>query len=83
MRVRIADNGRGFTGKFDQLGKLFVRHARNSGTGAGLYIARQLLKRMNSELSFHPGDSGGFVAELSFPAAATNGRLVQTVGDEL
>ena len=83
LRVRIADNGRGFTGKFDQLGKLFVRHARNSGTGVGLYIARQLLKRMNSELSFHPGESGGFVAELSFPAAATSGRLVQTVGDEL
>jgi signal transduction histidine kinase len=83
LGVKVTDNGCGFNGNFDQLGKLFVRHARNSGTGVGLYIARQLLKRMNSELSFHPGDSGGFVAELSFPAAPAKGRLPQTVGDEL
>lgn len=83
LSVKVADNGRGFTGDFDQLGKLFVRHARNSGTGVGLYIARQLLKRMNSMLSFHPSETGGFVAELSFPAEFTHRRLPQTVGGEL
>lgn len=83
LRVKVADNGRGFTGNFDQLGTLFVRHSQNSGSGVGLYIARQLLKRMNSVLSFRPGDSGGFVAELSFPGASTHRRLPQAVGDQL
>ena len=84
LRVKVADNGRGFAGNFDQLGTLFVRHARNSGTGVGLYIARQLLKRMDSRLSFHPGDDGGFVAEVSFPAASPNQRMPEAVvGDHL
>jgi signal transduction histidine kinase len=84
LRIKVADNGRGFAGNFDQLGNLFVRHARNSGTGVGLYIARQLLKRMNSKLWLHPGASGGFVAEISFPAMPTTQRMPEAVvGDHL
>lgn len=83
LSVKVADNGRGFTGDFNQLGKLFVRHTRNSGTGVGLYIARQLLKRMNSMLSFHPSETGGFVAELNFPCESTERGLPQAVGGEL
>jgi len=67
ITVRVADNGRGFQGDVSQLGKLFVRHARGSGSGVGLYISRQLIKRMNSVLNFTPGEDGGFVAELDFP----------------
>jgi two-component system, OmpR family, phosphate regulon sensor histidine kinase PhoR len=69
MCVRIADNGSGFAGDFKQLGKLFVRHARGSGSGVGLYISRQLGLRMNSTLEFSRGDDGGFVAELGFASA--------------
>jgi signal transduction histidine kinase len=83
LRLRITDNGHGFTGNFDDLGKLFVRHARDSGSGVGLYIARQLLTRMNSGLSFYPGDHGAFVAELSFPVVSGNKGLPQTVQGEL
>lgn len=67
--VRVSDNGSGFAGDFKQLGKLFVRHARGSGSGVGLYISGQLAKRMNSTLSFYGGDNGGFVAELTFTSA--------------
>jgi len=67
LSVRVADNGRGFAGDVTQLGKLFVRPARGSGSGVGLYISRQLAKRMNSALNFARGDDGGFVAELNFP----------------
>jgi two-component system, OmpR family, phosphate regulon sensor histidine kinase PhoR len=68
LNVRIEDNGCGFQGDFDQLGKLFVRHARGSGSGVGLYISRQLAKRMNARLDFRRGHNGGFVAELDLPA---------------
>ena len=66
MCLRIADNGSGFPGDFKQLGKLFVRHSRGSGSGVGLYISRQLALRMNSTLNFSRGADGGFVAEMGF-----------------
>lgn len=68
LLLRVADNGSGFRGDFTQLGKLFVRHARGSGSGVGLYISRQLANRMNATLSFAPRAEGGFVAELNLPS---------------
>lgn len=70
LSVRLTDNGNGFQGDVNQLGKLFVRHTRGSGSGVGLYIARQLLKRMRGAISFRGGSGGGFVAELELPEAA-------------
>ena len=67
LSVRLTDNGKGFQGDVDQLGKLFVRHTRGSGSGVGLYIARQLLKRMRGAIGFRSASAGGFVAELDFP----------------
>lgn len=66
--LHVVDNGRGFKGDFKQLGRLFVRHARGSGSGVGLYISRQLLMRMNANLSFAPEPAGGFAAELNLPS---------------
>jgi signal transduction histidine kinase len=67
--VRVADNGRGFAGDYKQLGQLFVRHARGSGSGVGLYIVRQLIKRMNGHIEFAKSADAGFVAQFSLPAA--------------
>ena len=65
--VRIADNGQGFSGDFSQLGKLFVRHGRGSGSGVGLYIVRQLVKRMNGSIEFESRAEPGFVARFELP----------------
>ena len=73
--VCVTDNGNGFQGDFDQLGKLFVRHTRGSGSGVGLYIVRQLVKRMNGTISFTRGSPGGFRAEMNFPNAAGPGGV--------
>lgn len=67
--VRLSDNGQGFHGDPNQLGKLFVRHTRGSGSGVGLYIVRQLVKRMNGTAQFSDFGSSGFLAELNFPSA--------------
>ena len=73
--VRVRDNGHGFHGDPDQLGKLFVRHTRGSGSGVGLYIVRHLVKRMNGAISFTDASSSGFLAELNFPNAGTSNSL--------
>jgi len=68
--IAIADNGQGFSGDFKHLGRLFVRHGRGSGSGVGLYIVRQLVKRMNGDIQFENETHGGFVARFDLPVAA-------------
>src|ERR1051326_7077139 len=68
-RVTFADNGRGFQGDLSKLGKLFVRHARSSGSGVGLYIVQRLAKAMNGGIKFCSDEVSGFVAGLELPLA--------------
>ena len=77
LNLRVADNGRGFQGDLNQLGKLFVRHARGSGSGVGLYISRQLARRMNARINFAHGQDGGFVAELDLPGEAERSEIAE------
>jgi signal transduction histidine kinase len=67
VMVTVVDDGKGFKGDLSQLGKLFVRHARSSGSGVGLYIVRQLLRGMNGTILFRNGSESGLVAELELP----------------
>jgi signal transduction histidine kinase len=69
LAVNVIDNGGGFKGDPRRLGELFVRHARSSGSGVGLYIVRRLVRSMNGTIKFRNGDGGGFVAELELPEA--------------
>lgn len=71
LSVRVSDNGQGFHGDPDRLGKLFVRHTRGSGSGVGLYIVRQLVKRMNGAINFSDSSTSGFLAEMNFPNAGS------------
>ncbi len=70
LSVTVIDNGRGFEGDLGQLGELFVRHARSSGSGVGLYIVRRLLTAMNGTIRFRNGEASGLVAELELPEAS-------------
>jgi signal transduction histidine kinase len=69
LNVIVADNGQGFQGDLSQLGKLFVRHARSSGSGVGLYIVRQLAKAMKGWIKFGIAEGGGLLAEFELPEA--------------
>src|SRR5207248_10508101 len=64
VSVTVVDNGQGFKGDLSQLGKLFVRHARSSGSGVELYILRQLMRGMNGANMLRNGSDNDFVAEL-------------------
>jgi signal transduction histidine kinase len=69
IQITVEDDGAGFTGDFRQLGKLFTRHTRSSGSGVGLYITRQLLQRMGGAIRFAPSRLGGLAVSLVLPAA--------------
>jgi len=70
LSVAVIDNGRGFDGDLGQLGELFVRHARSSGSGVGLYIVRRLLTAMHGTITFRNGETKGLVALLELPEAS-------------
>jgi signal transduction histidine kinase len=75
VAVVVTDNGCGFQGDQAQLGKLFVRHARSSGSGVGLYIVRQLAKAMKGGINFRNGEASGFVAEVDLPGTPASAVL--------
>ena len=84
VRVRLTDNGSGFQGNAAELGKLFVRHTRGSGSGVGLYIVRQLLKRMKGAIAFQNAPDGGFAVLMELPTTAedTSERVRERAGYE-
>ncbi|WP_109018995.1 sensor histidine kinase [Leptospira kobayashii] len=63
IHLSIGDNGIGFSGNLRDLTKPFVRHTRTSGTGIGLYIAKNLLEKMGGKLSLSSTNKG-FTATL-------------------
>ncbi len=73
LLITVTDDGCGFPGDFSQLGTLFARHTQSSGSGVGLFISRQLVRRMGGALSFAPGAARGFAATLSLPQPAPGG----------
>ncbi len=80
LSVVVSDNGHGFQGDLGQLGKLFIRHARSSGSGVGLYIVRQLAKAMHGTIKFRNGAASGLVVELELPEGAPASRVSRASG---
>jgi signal transduction histidine kinase len=74
VTIRVSDDGAGFAGDFKQLGKLFARPTKRSGSGVGLYISCQLARHLGGNLTFAPNPMGGFVAYLTLRAATESGR---------
>lgn len=66
VNLEIQDNGQGFKGKVDQLGKAFFRHNGRSGSGLGIYLIKNLVKQMKGSVSFSPS-TNGFRLSLKLP----------------
>jgi signal transduction histidine kinase len=69
ISMQIEDNGCGPESDAAELGRLFSRPTRRSGTGVGLYISRRLLQRMNGLLTLSRG-LHGLVATLELRKAS-------------
>jgi len=66
VELRYADNGRGFDGDPERLGRLFERGDQSRGTGMGLYLVRVLMDRMGGSVRFAHAPGGGFAATMTF-----------------
>jgi len=63
VAVRVADDGRGAPAGVERaLDAPFERLAETSGTGVGLYISRQLVRRMGGDLRIDAAPARGFAA---------------------
>ncbi|HEX4924863.1 MAG TPA: HAMP domain-containing sensor histidine kinase [Bdellovibrionales bacterium] len=69
VELEIKDNGKGFKGDTRELGRLFGRHYTKSGSGVGLYLASELMKKMGGSLSYLDAPNG-FAVRLQFQEAA-------------
>lgn len=66
VRLTYRDDGRGFQGDPESLGRLFLRGGESRGTGVGLYLVRVLMERMGGSVRFAHAAGGGFAATLDF-----------------
>ncbi|HMW06510.1 MAG TPA: HAMP domain-containing sensor histidine kinase [Leptospiraceae bacterium] len=65
-KITISDNGIGFQGNTNELGKLFFRHSTHSGSGIGLYLVKNLIRKMNGHVHFRNNEKG-FEVTLHLP----------------
>lgn len=69
--ITANDNGQGAPARsMELLGAPFTRPAATSGTGVGLFVSRQLARRMHGELRFGSVAGAGFTAVLELPVAS-------------
>jgi signal transduction histidine kinase len=66
--LEISDDGKGYKGDITQLGSELLKTKSQSSNGIGLFLTRDLVKRMNGQIHFKSPDKG-FLIELTLPAA--------------
>jgi signal transduction histidine kinase len=76
IAISIEDNGAGTNADVRELGRLFVRPTKRSGTGVGLYISRRLATRMHGLLSLSRG-ARGLIATLELSTPGSMGKAAR------
>ncbi len=69
VSLLVGDSGKGFDGDYKNLASLFVRHNKQSGSGIGLYLVKELSKQMHGDVEFLKQDAG-FYVQLKLPIGA-------------
>jgi signal transduction histidine kinase len=74
IEIRIEDDGNGFSGEYQRLGEIFIRHTARSGTGLGLYLVKLMAERLQGRAEFSARVHGsGFQVSLFLP-----GQLIES-----
>lgn len=61
--LEFKDNGKGFDGDRSSLGQKFKRYSNSGGSGLGLYIVKEVTKKLNGTVTF-PEVEGGFLIRI-------------------
>ena len=79
-QLDILDNGKGVAPEtIDQIFEPFFT-TRSSGTGLGLYIAREICESNQARLSYHPGPQGGSCFRIAFADSVTSAIYPNSTG---
>ena len=76
--IKLQDNGNGFRGDVNKIGKLFFRHNSRSGSGVGLFLVKTLVSKMKGSVSFS-NTSTGFKVEITLPLASNKDEVKNKV----
>jgi len=76
--IKLQDNGNGFRGDINKIGKLFFRHNSRSGSGVGLFLVKTLVSKMKGKVSFS-NTSTGFKVEIILPLASKKDEVKNKV----
>jgi signal transduction histidine kinase len=72
LQVHVSDNGKSFIGDISRLGKLYSRHTSTSGTGIGLYVVKESVKKLGGSVLFKNTDQR-FIVNLVIPQLSSAG----------
>lgn len=64
IQITVQDHGQGSQRSLSSLGKKILSTSDNQGSGVGLYLAKQLIKKMNGQIHFKSEPNKGFQTAL-------------------
>ncbi len=67
LEIFLSDNGKGFIGDINKIGKLFSRTTPTSGTGIGLHVVQESVRKLNGEVHFAKLSLNKFECHLIIP----------------
>ena len=67
VAISVKDNGQGSTVAASSLGDKMIPQTSKQGNGIGLYLCRQLIKKMKGQIIFKTESGQGFESEIILP----------------
>ncbi|MFZ3231531.1 MAG: HAMP domain-containing sensor histidine kinase [Pseudobdellovibrio sp.] len=69
IQIQVSDDGRGYHGDINKLGKSPMPWIQGSGNGIGLFLCRSLLNRQNGDIYFEnlTSEKNGFIVQILIP----------------
>lgn len=76
VAILIKDNGQGSTVAASSLGDKMIPQTSKQGNGIGLYLCRQLIKKMKGQINFKTESGQGFESEIILPGHMSKQALL-------
>lgn len=74
IELQFTNDGQPFLGNFNKLGELYYRHSSSSRSGIGLYLVKQMITRLNGQLTFSLCENSRLVIKIVLPISSKGGE---------